>query len=193
MNSKLFSPWQISKMSDAEINKAYSNLRSIANKRLQRMQEQNIGMTARTGYRFPTIQQVNESSKSTVASQLADVSQFLRSERTTVTGEKRFLADFVESMQSKGYGDLVQNIDDIYKTIEFMEDLREEYSSKIFDSGDTLDVLQQAQRLNIPPEKVKQNFDFFKSHLTELEKIKPSKGGREFSQRRINNLIKKWK
>ena len=193
MKSKLYSPWQISRMTDAEINKAYSTLRSVANKRLERMQAQNIGMTARTGYRFPTIAQVNESSRATVASELADVSQFLRSERTTVTGEKRFLADFVESMESKGYGELVQNIDDIYNTIEFMDQMREEYSSKIFDSGDTLDVLQQAQRLKIPPEKLKQNFDFFRSHLTEMEQLKPSKGGREFSQRRINNLIKKWK
>ena len=192
MKSKLYSPWQISRMSDAEINKAYSQLRSVANKRLQRMHAQGLGMTARSGYRFPTIANVESSSKYTVASQLADVSQFLRSDRTTVTGEKRFLADFVESMESKGYGDLVTNIDDIYSTIEFMEQMREQYSDKIYDSGDALDVLQQAQRLKIPHDKLKKNWEFFANNLDRLESVKPSRGGREFSQRRINNLIKKW-
>lgn len=190
--SKLYSPYQISNMSNAEVRKAYSELRSIANKRLGRLQAQNLGKSAREGYRFPTIAEINSSSKFNVASQLADVSQFLRSERTTVRGEKKFLSEFVESMESKGYGDLVQTTEDIYKAIEFMEEMREQYSDKIFDSGDALDVLQQAERLKIPADKLKKNFDFFATHLDQMEKLKPSTGGKEFSQRRINNLIKKW-
>ena len=189
---KLFSPYQISKMSEGAIRKEYSSLRSVANKRLQRMQAQNLGMTARTGYRFPTIADISSSSKSTVASELADVSQFLRSERTTVTGEKRFIGDFVEAMESRGYGDLVTTIDDVYDMIQFMDDMREQYSSKIFDSGDTLDVLQQAERLNIPRDKLRENFDLFASNIDKMEKLRPSTNGREFSQRRINNLIKRW-
>lgn len=189
---KLFSPFQISKMTESAMRKAYSSLRSVANKRLQRMQAQNLGMTARTGYRFPTIADINASSKSTIASELADVSQFLRSERTTVTGEKRFIGDFVEAMESRGYGDLVTTIDDVYGMIQFMDDMREQYSSKIFDSGDTLDVLQQAERLNIPRDKLRENFDLFASNIEKMEKLRPSTNGREFSQRRINNLIKKW-
>lgn len=189
---KLFSPYQISKMSEGAIRKAYSSLRSLANKRLQRQQAQNLGMTARTGYRFPTIADISSSSKSTVASELADVSQFLRSERTTVTGEKRFIGDFVEAMESRGYGDLVTTIDDVYDMIQFMDDMREQYSSKIFDSGDTLDVLQQAERLNIPRDKLRENFDLFASNIDKMEKLRPSTNGREFSQRRINNLIKRW-
>ena len=113
MKSKLYTPYQIEKMSDAAINKAYSQLRSIANKRLQRMQAQDIGKRAREGFRFPTIKEVQESSKWSMESQLADVSRFLRSERTTVSGEKKFLNEFVEQMQEKGYGDLVKSYDDL--------------------------------------------------------------------------------
>ncbi len=189
MKSKIFTPSQISRMSDAQIRKEYSNLRKIANKRIQRLTAQNLGRSSTT---FPTIAKVMESTKSTVASMLADVSRFLRSDRTTVRGEKRFIADFREQMESKGYGDLVQTTQDVYNMIDFMEHMREQYSDKIFDSGDALDVMKEAQRLKIPTDKVIKYFDEFASHLSDLEKVKPSRNGSEFSQRRIRNLIKKW-
>ncbi len=192
LEGRLFRPNQTAKMSNAEINKAYSELRSIANKRLQRQQAAGLGTRAREGFRFPTLQQIRESSKYSEEMMLNEVSKFLRSERTTVSGEKKFLNEFVETMQSYGYGDLVTNPDEIYNMLEYMDYLREQYGDKMFDSGDALDVLQQAQRLNIPIDKVKENYDLFASNLSKMESLKPSKGGAEFSQCRINNLIKKW-
>ena len=192
MGTKLFTPYQLSKMSESAIRKAYSRLRSIANKRLERLEKQGLGKTARTGYKFPTIKQVEESSRSTVASELADVSKFLRDERTTVTGEKRFLKDFQDMMTEKGYGDLVSNKDDIYKTIEFLEEMREQHKEMIIPSGDLLDAMQEAERLKIPHDKLKENIDLFVANLDKLEHVKPTKGGRTFSQQRINALIRKW-
>ena len=192
MKGKLYSPYQISSMKESDIRKAYSELRSVANKRLSRLENQGFGMTARTGYRFPTIKNIEESSKATIASELADVSKFLRDPRTTVTGEKEFLRNFKEMMTEKGYEDLVETPDDIYKTLQFMEDIRETNNNKVLSSGDALDALQQAQRLKIPIEKFKQNIDIFVQHLDELEDVKPTKGGRKFSSQRLNALIRKW-
>ena len=189
---KLYSPYQISNMSESSIRKAYSELRSIANKRLSRLEKQGLGMTARTGYKFPTIRNIEESSKATIASELADVSKFLRDPRTTVTGEKQFLNNFREMMTEKGYADLVDTPDDIYKTLEFMEEIRDTNNNRLLPSGDALDALQQAQRLKIPMEKFKQNIDIFVAHLDELENVQPTKGGRTFSSQRLNALIRKW-
>ena len=186
---KFFNPMQISKMTTAEVHREYSRLRSIANKRIGRLQAQGLGMKE---VKFPTIKDITKSNKMNISSQLADVSKFLRSERTTVTGEKRFLNDFAQQMRDQGYSDLVGSVADIYNMIEFMEQMRERYSDKVFDSGDALDVLQQAQRLNIPYDKVAKYFDEFASNLDQLENVKPSREGREFSQRRINTLLKKW-
>ena len=191
-NRKLYSPYQISNMSESAIRKAYSELRSIANKRLARLENQGLGMTARTGYKFPTIRNIEESSKATIASELADVSKFLRDPRTTVTGEKQFLTNFREMMTEKGYADLVDTPDDIYKTLEFMEEIRDTNNNRLLPSGDVLDVLQQAERLKIPTEKLKDNIDIFVQHLDELENVKPTKGGRTFSSQRLNALIRKW-
>ena len=192
MKRKLYSPYQLSNMRESDIRKAYSELRSIANKRLTRLKKQNLGMTARTGYKFPTIKNIEESSKATIASKLADVSKFLRDPRTTVTGEKEFIRNFKEMMTEKGYADLVDTPDDIYKTLQFMEDIRETNNNKVLPSGDALDALQQAQRLKIPIEKFKENIDIFVQHLDELEDVKPTKGGRTFSSQRLNALIRKW-
>lgn len=186
---KLFSPRQIQLMNTGAIRKAYSELRSVANKRIQRMTAQNLG---RDRSLFPTIQQIVDSDKISLKSALADVSKFLRSERTTVRGEKKFLNEFRRSMIEKGYGELVQSNKDVYGMLDYMDHLREIYSEKLFDSGDALDVLEQGQRLNIPVDKLKDNYELFASNIEKMEKLRPSPKGAEFSQRRINNLIKKW-
>ena len=182
-------PSDISKMSESQVRKLYSEYRSIANKRINRLTEQGLN---RGKSKFATIKEIAASDRKSYQSALADVVTFLRSDRTTVTGQKKFLSDFREMMESKGYGDLVKTNADIYSVIDFMESMREQYSDKIFDSGDALDVLKESQRLRIPKEKVIKYFDEFAINLSELEKVKPSRNGKEFSQRRIRTLINKW-
>lgn len=190
---ELYTPYKMKKMSESEIRREYSKLRSVANKRLTRLNKQGLGMTGRTGYQFPTIKDIEESNRIDVRSKLADVSKWLRDPRSSVTGEKEFIKDFQEMFIEKGYGDLVKNVEQIYQTIEFLEDIRSEYSNRLLPSGDALDALQQAERLKIPMDKFKENIDMFVQHLDELEDIKPTKGGRKFSSQRLNALIRKWK
>lgn len=180
---------EIRTASDSTLRKMYSEFRSVANKRIQRLNKAGLGKSTAM---FPTIQQIKESSMSNMQSALADVQKFLRSSRTTVSGQKRFMKDFRETMTEKGYGDLVETNEDIMQMIDYMDYLREQYSEKLFDSGDALDVLQEGQRLNIPPDKLKENYDLFASNLSKMEKLRRSPGGREFSQARIDKLIKKW-
>lgn len=189
---ELYTPNKLSKMSESAIRKEYSKLRSVANKRLQRLQAKGINMTAMSGYRFPTISDILESSRATVASELADVSRFLRDQRSTVKGEQRLLSNFQESLTSMGYGDLVQTNEDIYRTIRFLEDVREDYSDKLLPSGDALDALTEAQRLNMPYDMLLNNIDLMVANMDKLERVQPTKGGRTFSKSRMNALIRKW-
>ena len=187
---KTYTPTAISKMSERDIRKAYSELRSVANKRIQRMEKAGLGM--RINQKFATIQQIKESSKWNVESQLAEVSRFLKSERTTVSGEKRFISDFKENMTNRGYGDLVKTTEDVYNMIDFMENMREQYGDKLFDSGDALDVMQEAQRLNIPLEKIQQNYEVFASNISELESMPTPKSNKTMSALKVAKLIKKF-
>ena len=194
----IYTPYKMESMSEAQIRAEYSKLRSVANKRLQRLDSAGIGMRALSGYRFPTIAQIESSSKSTVASELANVSRWLGDYRSTITGEKQFISEFQEMMRGKGYGDLVKTPADVYKVVGLLDDLREKYKNELlkYRSGltdqDIFDALQQAQRLRMPIEALKQNIELFVTNMDALEKVQPTKGGRTFSSSRVNALVRKW-
>ena len=185
-------------MTESQIRAEYSKLRSVANKRLQRLEAAGIGMRALEGYKFPTIAQIQSSSKSTVASELANVSRWLGDYRSTITGERQFISEFKEMMQGKGYGSLVETPEDVYKVVGLLDDLREKYKNDLlrYRSGltdkDIFDALQQAQRLNMPIDALKQNIELFVANMDALEKVQPTKGGRTFSSSRVNALVRKW-
>ena len=189
---ELYTPYKMSKMTESEIRKAYSKLRSIGNKRISRMAEKGIGLKAREGFRYPSIAEIEASSKHTVASMLADVSKWLRDPRSSMAGERAWLTNFQSMMTDKGYADLVESVDKTYNTVKFLDDLYEQYKDDLIPSGDALDVLQETERLKIPVEKVIDNIDLFVKHLDDLEDVQPTKGGRKFDSRRLNALIKKW-
>lgn len=194
----IYTPYKMESMTEAQIRAEYSKLRSVANKRLQRLDSAGIGMRALTGYRFPTIAQIESSSKDTVASELANVSRWLGDYRSTLTGERQFISEFQEMMRGKDYGSLVETPEDVYKVIGLLDDLREKYKNDLlrYRSGltdkDIFDALQQAQRLNMPIEALKQNIELFVANMDALEKVQPTKGGRTFSSSRINSLVRKW-
>ena len=194
----IYTPYKMESMSEAQIRAEYSKLRSVANKRLQRLDSAGIGMRALSGYRFPTIAQIESSSKDTVASQLANVSRWLGDYRSTITGEKQFISEFQEMMRGKGYGDLVKTPADVYKVVGLLDDLREKHKNELikYRSGltdqDIFDALQQAQRLRMPIEALKQNIELFVANMDALEKVQPTKGGRTFSSSRVNALVRKW-
>lgn len=190
---KLFTPYQIHKMSSGAINKAYSAMRLIANKRLQRMQAQGLGMRAREGFRFPTIKHIQESSKDTVSAALADVSKWLSQPQSTIRGERQKIAEFRESMAEMGYSDLTTTIDDTYRLMQYLEDLREQYSNDLYDSGDALDVYQHAQDLGISPEEFEKNMNLFYENHNAFLSIPVNKNGRAIGAKRLHNTINKWK
>lgn len=195
---ELYTPIKMESMTEAQIRSEYSRLRSVGNKRLQRLEAAGIGARALKGYKFPTIKQIESSSKSTVASELASLSRWLGDYRSTITGEKQFLSEFREMMHSKGYGSLVESPEDVYKVIELLDDLRERYKNDLlrYRSGlsdtDIFDALQQAERLRMPIEALRQNIELFVANMDALEKVQPTKGGRTFSSSRVNALVRKW-
>ena len=194
----IYTPYKMESMTEAQIRAEYSKLRSVANKRLQRLDSAGIGMRALSGYRFPTIAQIESSSKDTVAAELANVSRWLGDYRSTITGEKQFISEFQEMMRGKGYGDLVKTPADVYKVVGLLDDLREKHKNELlkYRSGltdqDIFDALQQAQRLRMPIEALKQNIELFVANMDALEKVQPTKGGRTFSSSRVNALVRKW-
>ena len=72
-----------------------------------------------------------------------------------------------------------------------MDDLREQYSDKIFDSSTAADVFNQTQRIGVKPETVKKNFDYFVEHLDELDRMKPVRSEKGATMRAVKDKIRK--
>ncbi len=198
---ELYTPIKMESMTEAQIRAEYSRLRSVGNKRLQRLEAAGIGMRALKGYRFPTIAQIESSSKSTVASELASLSRWLGDYRSTITGERQFLEEFRDMIRNKAegqYASLVETVKGTYDLIDLLDDLRERYKNDLLryqfglTDTDIYDALQQAQRLNMPVEALKQHINLFVANMDALEKVQPTKGGRTFSSSRVNALVRKW-
>lgn len=180
-----YRPEDIRRMSNSDLRKIYSRQRSIANKRIQRLRTAGLGNKDRN--LFPKL---SEMSPAQTEVALADVSKFLRSARTTVTGERRFINAEVRVLQDRGYDFIDQS--NIYEFIQFMDAEREEAGSKMFSSGDAVDVFNEGQRLNVPPEVLHKHFDYFVENMDKMENIQPIRSGREMSfsdvKRKINRL-----
>lgn len=198
---ELYTPIKMESMTEAQIRAEYSRLRSVGNKRLQRLEAAGLGMRALRGYRFPTISQIESSSKSTVASELASLSRWLGDYRSTLTGERQFLEEFRDMIRNKAngqYASLVETVKGTYDLIGLLDDLRERYKNDLLKyqfgltDTDIYDALQQAQRLNMPVEALKQHINLFVANMDALEKVQPTKGGRTFSSSRVNALVRKW-
>lgn len=182
---KLFFPWQIERMTNKEIRREYSKLRSTANKRLRRLQDAGLG--GRGDFRFPKLEDIKDSN---VHSKLADVSRFLRDERTTVKGEKKFIEHEIEMLHEKKYYFIDRS--NIYDFIDFMEERRNEVAGMKYDSTDDVDVYNEAQRLNIPTKVLKKNFDFFRDNISAMEDVEPIKTEKRITFSMIKRKMQRW-
>lgn len=185
--TKLYFPFQIRDMSAGDIRSAYVKMRKAANQRLTRMEKAGLGTMG--SYRFPKVRDLSERQ---MAEQLAEASRYMRDPRHTIPGERLFINDELRKLHKDGYKWV--NEDNFYAFTEFMEDLREQYGNKAFDSGDAADVFNNAQKIGIDPDVVKENFDYFAEHLAELKRMRPARSAAgatlQAVERKISRLTK---
>lgn len=181
---KIYTPNQIDAMSGQAVKEAFQHLKSVANKRIGRMQAQGLGRSDMR--KFGSMRGMSEEQ---MRQGLADVSRWIRDPAHTVKGYKTKRSEFLDAMHEKGF-DFVneENYEDF---VDFMEDLREEYGSKVFDSGAAADVFSNTQRIGISPEIVKKNFDYFAEHMDELDRMKPIRSEKGGTMRAIKDKIRK--
>ena len=180
---KIFLPNEIASMSSDAVRAAYSHLRGLANARIGRMSARGLGKATAP---FKTLRGMSDQE---AAQGLAEVSRWMRDPRHTVRGYIKQRAFQLESFHEKGY-DFVneENYEDF---VTYMEELREEYGSKVFDSAAAADVYGQGQRIGIPTETLKNNFDYFVEHLDQLDDMRPVRSERGATMRAIKDKVRK--
>ena len=162
---KTYFPYQIERMSNRDIRKAYSDLRKTANKRLANLEKNNLGGYG--AFRFAKLEQIHADD---VGQELAELSRFMRDPRHTVRGARSRRDNILDALHEKpGFEDI--NESNFHAWTEYMDHLREKYGNKLFDSGDATDVFMEAERLDLPANIIKNHYNLFKNNLEEIRKI----------------------
>ena len=162
---KTYFPYQIERMSNRDIRKAYSDLRKTANKRLANLEKNNLGGYG--AFRFAKLEQIHADD---VGQELAELSRFMRDPRHTVRGARSHRDNILDALHEKpGFEDI--NESNCRAWTEYMDHLREKYGNKLFDSGDATDVFMEAERLDLPANIIKNHYNLFKNNLEEIRKI----------------------
>jgi len=181
---KVFTPYDIKSMGDSAVREAYASLRAVANKRIERRTA--AGVPTRHDKFKPTRSMSTEE----VRTELAEVSRWIRDPRHTLKGERRWIGDVIDNMHKKGLNFI--NHDNIYDFLDFMDDMRAEYGSKVFSSsGDEADVYQNAERIGIPRATIVKEFDYFRDHLEELDRMEPVRSEKGATMRALKDKIRK--
>lgn len=162
---KTYFPYQIERMSNRDIRKAYSDLRKTANKRLANLEKNDLGGYG--AFRFAKLEQIHADD---VGQELAELSRFLRDPRHTVRGARSYRENILDALHKKpGFEDVNEN--NFRAWTEYMDHLREKYGNKLFDSGDATDVFMEAERLDLPANIIKYHYNLFKNNLEEIRRI----------------------
>lgn len=182
--AQIFFPFQIGNMTGKDIKAAYSRLRSIANKRMARLE--NANLNREPGKRFPSVRSLDEEGLRT---QLAEVSRYVRDDTHTVRGAKVRRAETIEALRARG----ITNVDEsnYLEYTEFMDAVVDEYGAKAYDSGDANDVFSAAQRIGIPTDLLKENIDYFFNNQKALSKMKPVRSEQGATLQALSRKIKR--
>lgn len=103
MGYPVYSPQQLRKMSDVDLRKEYSRLRSIANKRIDRLEKAGFGGSKEAGYNagvYIPLKAVE--SRRELVLLTSQVSKFLAAKRSTVTGQRETIRRSVATWNRKG-------------------------------------------------------------------------------------------
>lgn len=114
-----YNPQNVRELSDAQLRKAYSEVRSIARKRVERMAKSEFADTDIANRSFPTVRQVKTED---LRNALLDVSQFVRDPRSLLNYHRNIVTKTINTLESHGYAIPRENLKDFGDFMEFARD-----------------------------------------------------------------------
>lgn len=123
----VYSPQALRKMSDAELRKVYSRLRSIANKRIDRLKKAGFGDSREVSYNDGVYIRLAEvESRRELVVLTSRVSKFLHANRSTVTGQRESIRRSIATWNRKGVN---VNASNYNKFVDLLTTLKSVYGS----------------------------------------------------------------
>lgn len=197
--AKRNNPQSVAGKTSKEMRSEYSRLRSIANKRIARLEAAGFRAPAR----YPKISALQSGAliggSAGLSLALLDVESFLKSSKSTVKGARRYQAGREKAARTLGQ-QMGINLTgkDVRKIGAFMDALRNKYGALQVTSDVAMDVFKFGQKNKIPMNVLRAHYQEFKDNLTEFEALSrkyqtqyKSGGGGEAYLARLHKMMDK--
>lgn len=172
-------------LSSAEIRKEYSRLRDVAQKRLHRFEA--AGATTYQAYQdnknaFPTLAKLG--SDEDVIFALSDVSRFLRSKQSSLSGIKEIRNKALSTMREQGI-DFVDE-GNFAQFARFMQAWKDgKWGSTVKGSEDVVSLFRFAEKRGLDPMRLGTRFAEYVQNVEELEKLPQKEGATWTDYRKV--------
>ena len=175
-----------------ELRSAYSALRSVARKRIERLQGSRFGD-------FKTVKKMTvPPSLSTIGGdlralqhELASTAHFLQLKQSTISGFADIQARRRATLKEHGYT-VAEDEEQAYW--DFMDDAEEALKSNPhYDSDRIYAVWQMSKEYNISPEQIKQDFDYWYDNIYSMQEIVADQPQADWSAESLREMVANWK
>lgn len=166
----LYTPQGARELSDKQLRKEYSRLRSIARKRLERFE--GTEWTTSQIYRynkegFKPLKEVTSDRE--LRHLLSDVARFVTAERGSVSGLERERRKAVKTLQERGYTFVTKK--NFRKFAEFMEYVRTANLGRMLDSKRVADFYETVERKEYSEDQMRDAFKSWSRKQRKLDKV----------------------
>lgn len=166
----VYTPEGAKSLSDRELRKEYSRLRSIARKRLDRFEgtewtdtqvyQMNVGV-------YKPLEEIKTDRE--LRHIFSDVARFVMAETSSVSGLKKQRREAVKTLQDRGYKFVDK--DNFRQFADFMEYARISNLNKLYDSKRIADFYASTEKKNMSSEELRQQFRSWARNQKKQQKI----------------------
>lgn len=165
----------------AAIRKEYTRLRDISQKRLKRIGSsmfKDTQMYKRNVHHYPLLKDIQ--SEAELAARLSDLSRFIMSQTSTVSGMKAQMNKSLKTLHEHDYKFVTK--ENFISFGKFMEEYRFQKLDELYDSGDAAETYEALEKHRVDPEKVKEDFEFWLANQETLEAMATGSGKKEIQE-----------
>lgn len=174
---------------EKELRKVYSNFRSIARKRIERLEQ--YGYTSGAQYQrmkaigLPTLKEITN--RNQLAMYLQQTAFFISTESSTVKGIKRIRKQKVDQFTAEGFEGLTsENIDDF---LQFFDEAKTR-SGKSYDMSQLAKVWNAANREKKKPQEIMEDYNKYKE-IADKPQAKIEKPAQTMNSKQMQNRLQR--
>lgn len=176
-------------MTTAQMRAQYAKMRSIVNKRYQRIKQAlPKSQMAKKDYFQPL---ARGAKKADVMHELARVATAYYDQWGSLTAQRKQRAENIQTMHEHGYKFVTEENYDEF--VDFMEEIRARKMMETFYSEEHgMDIFSTANKAGVDPQILLDDFDYFKKNYGDFERVMTSKGRKGgLSSEQIKELMRK--